>query len=88
MVGELELKVRLLPDDSVTVVDLKKQLAARYAHIAVLEKSSAKLDKSSVLMTWSHDTLRMELYLARVVIVRGDASFRTSPIGSSKGIHR
>lgn len=59
-IGKLELKVRLLTDDSVAVADLKKHLAAHYACIAVLGKSLANLNKSLVSMTWSHGALRME----------------------------
>lgn len=41
--GELEFKVCLFTDDSVAVVDFKKQLAVRDVLIAVFEKFYANL---------------------------------------------
>lgn len=71
-IGELELKVRLLADDSIVVVGLKKQLAAGIPRIAILGESSANLNNCLMFMTRSYAALRMELDFAPTTIARGE----------------
>lgn len=67
-IEELELKVRILSDDSVAVVYLKKTLAARNMWIAVTEETSVNLNKALVSMIQRHCASRMELDSARSAI--------------------
>lgn len=66
------MKISLLTDDSVPVVDLRKQGADEDARFAVFEDFSAYLNKSLASVTWSHGDLRLELVLARAAITRGE----------------
>lgn len=75
-IGALELKVRLLTDTSVVVSELKKQLAARDAQIAVLEESFGDLNKIWASPTRSRGALLMEKDSARAATTRGERLIR------------
>lgn len=70
------MNVCLFGDDSVAVVDLKKQLSAWDARITVLEEFSTNLDKYLVSLTRSHGSFRMELDSALAAIARGERLIR------------
>lgn len=62
------MKVRLLTDDFVVVVNFERQLAARDARIADLEESSAILNKVLVSITRRHCALQKEIDSTRAAI--------------------
>lgn len=76
MIGELELKACLLANDPVSVVYLRKHLAAPVARIAVLEKFFVNLNTSLVSLTRSRCALRMKLESARPDIAWGQRVIR------------
>lgn len=69
-IGELALKVCLLSDDSVAVSNLKRPLAARDLCSALMEESSAIVNKSLASITWRHGTLHMQLNSGRGTLSR------------------
>lgn len=71
-IRQLDLKVRLLTDDSVPVVDLKKQLAAGDTRIGAVEGSSVNLNKSLASITRSLGASRLKLGSPYPDINRGE----------------
>lgn len=71
-IRELEFRVHLLTDHSVSLSDLKKQFAFRNAWIIVLEGFSRAINKSSPSLKRSPGMWQMELDSARAAISWGE----------------
>lgn len=82
------MKVRLLANDFVMGADLKKQLAAEDAQIAILEDFPANLNRSSSSMTPCHGALCVEQDSARTTVARGERVMHDLLIGSASGNRR